>query len=158
MTFAAFNSVWDVMCLLLPPPMCTRPAKAMIHAIATQESRLAHRRQLGGPARGFWMFEHGGGVRGVLTHPASRSHIRSVLDALCYDYAPETSYHAIEHNDVLACAYARLLLWTLPEALPGEGEADEGWNQYMAAWRAGKPHRETWNAFFDQGWAIANED
>ena len=47
---------------LLPPVMDTRAARAMIISICLQESRLQHRRQIGGPARGFAQFERGGGV------------------------------------------------------------------------------------------------
>ena len=53
----------------------------MLLAIGLQESRLTHRRQIGGPARGLWQFERGGGVAGVLRHAASRDHALSVCDA-----------------------------------------------------------------------------
>lgn len=142
--------------LLLPDSMNTKAARAMLVAIGLQESRFEHRRQIGGPARGFWQFEQGGGVRGVLNHPASKSHIRRILDDMGYDERSETSYHALEHNDVLACVYARLLLWTDPRPLPGIGDPDNGWEYYFRNWRPGKPHRQTWDAFYEQAWnAIA---
>lgn len=137
---------------ILPDKMDSPEARAQVIAICLQESRLEHRRQIGGPARGFAQFELGGGVRGVLNHPATKTLIRNVLDELAYDHVADTSYHAIEHNDVLACCYARLLLWTLPQPLPGRGEADEAWEQYLEAWRPGKPHRQTWNGFYEQAW------
>lgn len=123
----------------------------MLLAIGLQESRFEHRRQVGGPARGFWQFELGG-IRGVLSHKASKEPAGGVLDALAYNRDPADSYQAIEHNDVLACCYARLLLWTLPDPLPKRGEADEGWRQYVEAWRPGKPHRATWDAYFEESW------
>lgn len=126
-------------------------AKAMLKAIALQESRLDNRRQIGGPARGFWQFELMG-IVGVLNHPASRQIIHSVLDALDYDYKPATSYAALEHNDILAFAFARCLLWTFPGVLPRHGEAERAWKQYISCWRPGKPHRETWDAFYEQAW------
>ena len=132
---------------LLPPRMDSPAARAMLYTIGMQESRFRHRRQQPGPARGFWQFERAG-INGVLTHRATRNIIRDVLDALRYKDDVETSYAAIEHNDLLAACYARCLLWTLPGALPGPDEPDKGWQQYMAAWRPGEPHRQTWNTFF----------
>ena len=143
---------------LLPANMDGQAASAQILAIALQESRCEHRRQIGGPAHGYWQFEQGGGVRGVLRHPASKPYIRQVLAALDYDAPaeelPEVCYIAIEHNDTLAAAFARLLLWTLPEALPGRDDVDEGWRQYLEAWRPGKPHPDTWEANFAAAWRI----
>jgi hypothetical protein len=129
----------------------------MVVAICLQESGLAHRAHVGGPARGYAQFEQAGGVRGVLTHPASKPLIQPVLAAL--DYAPGSTegacYIAIEHNDILAAAFARLLLWTLPDKLPAQTAPGSGWSQYTAAWRPGKPHRETWDENFRQGWELA---
>lgn len=140
---------------LLPPNMDTPAARAMVLAICLQESRLRHRKQIGGPARGYAQFEQGGGVRGVLSHPASAPHIRLILSILDYESNPEDCYLAIEHNDILAAAFARLLLWTLPGPLPARGDAEGGWSQYVAAWRPGKPHRGTWDVCYETGWAIA---
>lgn len=151
-TIDYIKSVFPVALSLLPAKMDTPEARAMVLAIFMQESRLEHRVQIGGPAHGFGQFEFGGGIRGVLNHPASQSHIQSVLSVLRYDFHPQTSYDAIVHNDVLAVCYARLLLWTLPQSLPKQGEIQEGWNQYIAAWRPGRPHRETWDAFYIAAW------
>lgn len=141
---------------LLPEKMDSRAARAMMIAIALQESRIKHRAQIGGPARGYWQFELGGGVRGVLNHPASKMNIRAVLTEL--DYAPDSDagkcWAAIEHNDILAAAFARLLLWTLPEPLSGAAEFEESWEQYISAWRPGKPHRATWDNFYTQAWDL----
>lgn len=153
MSFTAFGPIYKATSALLPPRMDSPEAKAMMIAIAMQESRWDHRRQIGGPARGFWQFEFGG-IKGVLNHRASQLMIFNVLERLDYDHAPDTSYTAIEHNDVLAFAYARLLLWTLPDRLPARGEVAEAWNQYIDAWRPGKPHRATWDAFFGQAWTL----
>ena len=140
---------------LLPPAMDSAGARAMLLAIAWQESRLLHRRQISGPARGFWQFEKGGGVAGVLMHPATATHARYVCSSLTYPPSTDACYTAIEHNDVLACSFARLLLWTLPKALPGRADAEAGWNQYLLAWRPGKPHRETWNDYYTLAWEAA---
>ena len=130
--------------LLLPPGMSSQPARVIMLAIAYQESALQHRRQVGGPARGYWQFEQGGGVRGVLRHTASQPHIRKVLAALDYDPNSEASacYSAIEHNDILAASFARLLLWTDAETLPSDENA--AWDLYLRTWRPGKPHPGKW--------------
>ena len=154
MSFTAFGPIYKATAALLPAELNSKEAWAMLFAIARQESRLDERRQIGGPARGFWQFEFGG-IRGVLNHKSSQPLIRVVLDRLDYDYDPETSYTAIEHNDVLAFAYARCLLWTLPDPLPGKAEPDEGWRQYTEAWRPGKPHRASWNDFYTKAWGLA---
>lgn len=134
--------------LALLPQMDRRAAKIMLAAIALQESGIKHRRQVGGPARGYWQFEQGGGVRGVLNHPASSPHIRRVLKELDYssESSPADCYAAIEHNDILAAAFARLLLWTDPAPLPDD--ADGAWNLYLRTWRPGKPHPGTWPAHY----------
>ena len=159
MSFTAFGAIYKATAALLPPAMDTPEAKAMMFAIPMQESRWDARRQIGGPARGFPQFEKGtpetrGGITGVLMHPASGPLIRGVLDRLDYDYKPETSYEAIVHNDVLALAYMRCLLWTLPDPLPRRVESDEAWRQYIEAWRPGKPKRATWDAFYKQAWEM----
>ena len=138
---------------LLPPQMNSVEAKAQLIAIGLQESRFLHRKQIGGPARGFWQFEQGGGIKGVLHHHATRDHIREVLAALKYQPTAKCCYEAVAHNDILALAFARLNLWWVPGALPEEHHCDLGWDYYIEAWRPGKPHRKTWNAFFDQAWS-----
>lgn len=139
---------------LLPPQMASDAATAMLIAIALQESdKLRARTQYqGGPARGFWQFEKGGGVVGVLSHPATKTHIERVIETLSYQPIANQCHVAIEHNDILACSFARLLLWTLPAGLPGKDEAQLAYGQYLAAWRPGKPHPSTWAEHFDQGW------
>jgi hypothetical protein len=134
---------------LLPERMDSPEARTMLLAIGLQESRFDHRHQIGGPARGFFQFERGGGVRGVLNHHASKQHAIVACRGLrYYDMADNAIYSAIEHNDTLACVFARLLLWTLPQRLPTT--AEDGWAQYLDAWRPGKPHPETWPAFYEQ--------
>ena len=137
---------------LLPEKMDTPEARAMLLAIGLQESRFEHRVQIGGPAHGYWQFERGGGVRGVLRHPSSETHAKHVCSVLNYRAESDEVYRAIVDNDVLACCFARLLLWTLPGSLPGAAEAQEGWEQYIDAWRPGKPHRETWDGFYERAW------
>jgi hypothetical protein len=137
---------------LLPAAMASPKASALLLAIALQESRCAHRRQIHGPARGFWQFERGGGVAGVLSHAETRPLIEPVLAALAYPVSVDACYDAIEHHDILAACFARLLLWTLPQALPSRENSAGAWTQYTRAWRPGKPHRETWDALYAMAW------
>lgn len=143
---------------LLPARMNTPPARAMLLAIGLQESGFIHRVQVGGPAHGFWQFEKGGGVRGVLGHAATQPLIHSVCDVLRYPPTEAGCYAAIVHNDVLACAFARLLLWTVPGALALPHEPQKGWTQYLSGWRPGKPHPEKWDRYFAEAWRTVRED
>ena len=129
---------------LLPPVMRSKEATLMLLAIGLQESRFLHRRQIGGPARGFWQFERGGGVLGVLTHPASRQAARDVCARYDIGWDSREVYRELVDNDVLGAAFARLLLWTDPAPLPALGDEDGAWAYYRRNWRPGKPHPQTW--------------
>lgn len=142
---------------LLPARMDTRAARAMLVAIAVQESGLRHRVQQDGDddpyddAVGWWQFERIGAAE-VRRHHASAELMAGVLHVL--GYAPDHPHHAIAHNDVLAAAYARLALWRLPTPLP-DGRMDEelGERQYLQAWRPGILRREKWHDSYSTGWA-----
>lgn len=136
---------------LLPPAMDTPLARKYLIAIALQESRLNHRRQIKGPARGLWQFERGGGVHGVMRHPASNPMASKVCLARGVRYDEWDVYHRLEDDDVLAACFARLLLWTDPRPLV-DG-VSESWDYYLRTWRPGKPHPGTWAAL----WARADE-
>jgi hypothetical protein len=140
---------------LLPPPMESPAATAFLLAVALQESDAEHRRQVNGSARGFWQFERNG-VRAILTHVRSEPHLTRATKALCYFPTTERIHQVIEHNDTLAAICARLLLWTLPVALPTRDEAVMAWGQYQAAWQPGKPRHETWNDNFSAGWELVD--
>jgi len=137
---------------MLPEGMDTQAARAMLLAIGLQESRFRHRRQVRGPARGFWQFEVAG-VRGVLTHRLTRRPITSVLHRLEYRNNESIEVHPVlEHNDILAAAFARLNLWWLPERLPPAEQPVHAWEQYLKTWRPGKPHQHTWEGFYQRAW------
>lgn len=139
---------------LLPPAMASPRASAMLLAIGLQESKFAYRRQVGGPARGFWQFEQGGGVAGVLGHETVGPIMIGVCGELLYQPLAPTCHEAIEHNDVLACAFARLLLWTDARPLPDAHEAEAGWAIYVAQWRPGKPRPGAWTGNFGDAWSL----
>lgn len=134
----------------LPTKMDTPEAMVMLLAIGLQESRFLHRRQIGGLARGFWQFERGGGVVGVLTHSASAALARQVCEARGVAPTSPAVYAQLESDDVLAAAFARLLLWTDPGRLPALGDSKGGWDLYVRTWRPGKPHPQTWPALHAQ--------
>jgi hypothetical protein len=116
----------------------------MLLAIAGQESGWTHRVQVGGPAHSFWQFEEGGGVRGVLSHPATKDKIKSVCAELGVPCEADAVYQAMINNDVLAACMARLLLFTDPAPLPAVGAWHDGWDYYQRNWRPGAPHPEAW--------------
>lgn len=136
---------------LLPSEMRSDKATSMLIAIGLQESGFAARRQLRGPAHGFWMFERGGGVKGVMTHERTVTHALAVFDALQYRRRPIDTmarvgseiFEALTHSDVLACCVARLLLWTLPAPLPAPDDPAGAFAQYLEAWRPGAYARGT---------------
>lgn len=130
--------------------MTSPEAQACVLAICLQESQLIARRQVGGPARGYAQFEFAG-VVGVLRHDATAAHAERLCEVLDVPPVPGSVHAALEYQDVLCAGFARLLLWTLPEPLPRHTHPQRGWEQYMDAWRPGKPRRERW----DDNWARA---
>ena len=140
---------------LLPPAMTSPEARVMLYAIGLQESRFTHRFQVvqgrpgaKGPARGFWQFERLGGCRGVVDHQASRYWMAHLCQTRGVDFTATAVWNAIEQDDVLAAAAARLLLFTDPKRLPAVGDEAAAWNLYIRTWRPGKPHRGTWSALY----------
>lgn len=135
--------------LQLPKVMTSDPARWTMLAITQQEAALEYRRQMNnGPAMGLWQFERGGGVRGVMTHPAVSKIALKALGDRGIELSTTAAWQALQRDDELAAIFARLLLWTDPGRLPGPDEADHGWEVYFRNWRPGKPHPETWDAYF----------
>jgi len=135
----------------LPPKFYTPEALQLQLAIGLQESKLKDRWQVlsggrKGPARSFWQFEQGGGVKGVLTHPATAT----LAAEACKRHGVATSavlvWSAMETNDVLAATFARLLMWTDPRPLPPPDDTKGAWAYYVRNWRPGQPHPATWPA------------
>jgi hypothetical protein len=143
---------------LLPSNFDSKEARVMLLAMALQESRFEHRRQLvgsppkpTGPAKSFWQAEIGGGmVRGVRLHKSTLKIAAEVYKARNVAPNDVDIWNAIENDDVLACALARLLLWTDPNPLPAIGNAEQAWQLYLRVWRPGKPHRASWDALYRQ--------
>lgn len=135
---------------LLPAKLDTRAARVQLLAIGLQESGLTERVQKvtgggTGPARGLLQFELGGGVRGVMTHPASRDLAAQVLTARRIGGATSSVvWGDLATDDVLAFAFGRLLLLTDPFELPVPGDCMAAWHYYERNWRPGHPRPESW--------------
>ena len=123
-------------------------AQQELLAIGLQESGFKHRLQVRGPARGYWQFESIG-VRGVLEHPASKHLALHICQELDHPPIMDLIYMALADDAILACSFARLLLYTDPKPLPLQRQA--GWDYYLRLWRPGKPKPATWAA----NWARA---
>jgi hypothetical protein len=142
---------------LLPAKMDSDAARVMLLAIGLQESRFEYRFQkttdpyVKGPARGFWQFERAGGVMGVMNHYTTKDLAKEVCKARGVLPGSSLIHARLEFDDVLAAAFARLLLWADARPLPGvDADHDATWKSYVTNWRPGKPHRETWDAFHQQ--------
>jgi len=138
-------------------PQPTTAARRFLLAVALQESgpALDARYQnspaaVPGPARGWWQFEQNGGVNGVLTNPNSQALAQAACNQLFVAQNAAACWRAIEGHDLLATAFARLLLWTDPQPIPTTEQS--GWDCYAnRLWRPGAPRRADWTA----NWAIA---
>jgi hypothetical protein len=136
--------------------MDSSSARRFMLAIAMQESGLKHRRQVSadgsesGPAASYWQFEKGGGCKGVLEHRTASPFMRKVCDDFNVEPNALALWEAMRYQDIVAACAARLLVATLPSALPET--AIDGWAQYVSAWRPGKPKPDTWA----NNWAIAD--
>lgn len=154
---------------LLPVRMDSAKARVEMLAIGFQESEFKHRFQVlndptkKGPARGFWQFEEGGGVKGVMTHEASKEWARAVCGLRNVPFERNAVWLKLETDDVLAAAFARLLLFTdprplpvLPDAInPHFAELSDSWKYYARNWRPGKPHPEKWAANYAKALDVA---
>lgn len=143
---------------LLPKSMDAVKARVLMTAIGLQESRFDHSDQLEkdgtntvlGPALGFWQFERGGGVKGVMEHPASKNYARDVCAQLGIDWDRRIIWEALKDSPALASVFARLLLYTDPRPLPELHDVDGAWDYYVRNWRPGRPHRSTWSALHER--------
>lgn len=122
----------------------TPEVRSMLLSTAGQESLWQFRRQINGPARGFWQFEKGGALRGVMHHHATQARVQKICASLCIHLDEGSLFEAIAWNDHLATAMARLLLFTDAAPLPTVGEQETAWQIYLRNWRPGRPRPETW--------------
>ena len=137
---------------LLPEKMRTPQAQAMLLAIGLQESGFATTVQYGGgPAHSYWQFERGGGVKGVLGHPASKDLAAAVCKERGVAVDAMSVWQAMAKDQVLSAALARLLLWTDAASIPGlvSENGPASWMMYLRNWRPGKPHEAAWQGHWD---------
>lgn len=136
---------------LAPKIPISRNCHVILLAIAGQESNWTERLQKPVPfAKSFWQFEKNGGVKGVLTHPATQN----IAKVLCANYGVEPMPLAVwnvfgtPEGDNLAAGFSRLLLWSDPKAIP----ADENgaYQMYLRNWRPGAPSALRWNKVYPQ--------
>jgi len=136
----AYTPALDLICVA-----DSREARVMVLAIGLQESRFKYRRQMGnGPAKSFWQFERGGGVRGVLNHAASKVKALHLCSGRGVAPDPMSVWNAMEFDDVLGAGMCRLLLLTDPKPLPKVDDVQGAWAYYIRTWRPGKPHIDSW--------------
>lgn len=140
------QKILDEGLILLPAKMDTPRARVELLAITRQEDPEQHRRQVikkngqfvkEGPAAGLFQFERGGGVKGVMTHEASRGFALAVCNTLGVRFDAQAIWEALPTNDALAVAFARLLLWTDPRPLPDISDVTRAWDMYLRNWRPG---------------------
>ena len=130
---------------ILPPSLDTKEARVLLLTIGDQESNYEHRRQLvgkpprpTGPAKSFWQGERGGGmVQGVRTHKHTKKLAEVVYADRGVPAENQAIWDTIEHDDVLAAALARLLLYSDPFVLPKLGDEEAAWQYYLRTWRPG---------------------
>ena len=134
-------------------------ADVLLLAISGQEANwTAQRQHGGGPAHGLWQFERGGGVAGVLRHPASSAMARRLCERL--GVAPNTRGVHQElalgggEADYLDAGFARLLLWTDPRPLPALDDQDGAWQVYLRNWRPGRPRPEKWPGYWRESLGV----
>lgn len=135
----------------MPARVDSPEARVELLSIGLQESEFIHRVQMVGnpprpvgPAHSFWQGERGGGmVHGVRLHRATRAYAAKVYAARNVPAEDDAIWRAIETDDILAAALARLLLWSDPAALPPVGDVVEAFELYARTWRPGAYTRGT---------------
>lgn len=145
---------------LLPSTWDTRAARVCHAAFGWQETKFLHRRQLvkrngvlveAGPACGFWQMEKTGGVSGVMNFGGLvTSKAMQVCNVRGVPWRRDDIWLALSQDDVLAAAFARLLMYTDAFKLPTTQE--DAWAMYLRVWRPGRPHPEFW----PDAWRFAN--
>lgn len=142
----------------LPERMCTKNAIALLIATGMQESRFVYTRQINGPARGYWQFESGGGLIGIMSHVSSKDHLKNVTKRFDLPWDRTTLFKRIEEDRLFAAICARLLYFTDRMEIPAatyENE-QEAWVYYIRNWRPGKPRRSSWHRFWRMACDVVN--
>lgn len=129
--------------ILLPAKMTSQAAQVLLYCTNRQENPQRVPKQLpNGPAVGDYQFEKGGGIKGVMTHPASADLARKACAARGVAFEAGAIYLALQSDPILAAALARLLYYTDPKALPDVGDERGTWALYLRTWRPGAYARQ----------------
>jgi hypothetical protein len=132
------------------PFKASTQSRALLLAIAGQESGWANRAQVPTDyAHSWWMFEREG-VEGVMDHPSSGATLRAFCAEQAIGFDPDIIWAAITWHDGLAYALARLLLWTDPQPLPTVGNVENSWLLYTKLWRPGRPRPTVWATIYEE--------
>lgn len=148
---AILHSAIEPALAMLPSVMDTPSARVLMLTYGLHESQFKHRDQLErdgrntvlGPALSFWQFERAGGVLGVLQHKASRIHAGRICTARGVNADSRAVWERMASDDVLGAAFARLLIWTDPNAMPAPTDTEAAWRLYLRTWRPGAYERGT---------------
>lgn len=133
----------------------TDVARRNLVAISVKEADAKSRHQIldnpdsGGPARGLFQFERGGGVKGVMQHPASSEAAKKLCEFYRVEWNRSAIWRTLEGHDRLAAVFARLLLYTDPRPLRDDQAGTLEY--YLANWRPGVENRAKW----PMSWATA---
>lgn len=129
---------------LLPARYNSPERTVLLLAFGAQESRFEHTDQIDkagtdvlGPALGWWQFERGGGVVGVLSHRSTAKLAQALCVARDVLAAPRDAWRALKDDQVFAAGMAALLIYTDPEPLPRIGDVDGAFSLYLRTWRPG---------------------
>ena len=157
------NNIMPAALSLLPEKMDSPEARAILVAIALQETALRHRYQVGVPEKGLregkfgfglWQFELPQ-VGLILRHPVVGPLAQNVLATLVYepgDPPHERIHAAMEHNDILQCAFSRLLLWPDAAPLPKRDDVQGSLATYLRVWKPGRPRPLDWPHNYALAW------
>ena len=123
---------------LLPAKFDSPAARVQLLANGMQETGFQTRTQIGGgPGRSYWQFEQGGGIRAVLGNSTTGPYAKSFCQLRAVAPTESDVYAAFLSDDMMACAFARLLLWADPAPLPQLGDEQGAWALYHRTWRPG---------------------
>lgn len=135
--------------LVTPTKLDTPSARVQLVTTAMQESSLRHRWQVidpikpetKGPARGLLQFERGGGVRGVMRSPVTKSNAMLICEQRHVPFDETAVWVRMETDDILCAAFGRQLLFADPHSLPPMGDEEGAWECYLRCWRPGAYER-----------------
>lgn len=144
------NKVIKPVMLELPAKMSSDSVTLQMMVTAKQESGLNARWQTGnGIARGLWQMEQPT-VNLVMINKNSAGYLRTFIEQKLKMpmYSTSIIYDALDKDDFMACAMARLLYWDDPNPMPKVGDLNGAWQYYLRIWRPGAPDFTRWQSAY----------